>query len=347
MIGTSAPPLVTAEALREIYDRPGLIPVDINLDERRLVWMDIGDTCLVESYFFRSTQRFLEQIPDPLRFSTAIDILDRDDLLGETCYPTGFIYHMGRSGSTLLSKALSRVPSHLVISEAPPHFSIWPLLQGSWQREITLNAQNIRRFRNLTLAMGRKRRDEYRAHFIKFTSYNVLFIDFIRAAFPDAPFLFLYRHPAEVLVAMLKEGPGWGRLKNSDLGAMVAGCAVREVQKLNEPAFYGRCLRQFLSAALEASPEGLTLANYRTLQRNNLPMFLAALNCQADKQDLQLMQDQFDYYSKDDTGQKRFVPDSAEKLREVTPEIQALIRPSLIELFHILEKARNNMVNRL
>jgi hypothetical protein len=34
------------------------------------------------------------------------------------------------------------------------------------------------------------------------------------------------------------------------------------------------------------------------------------------------MKDQFGYYSKDESGWQRFVPDSAEKKKEITPEIE-------------------------
>lgn len=44
MIGTSTRPFTTDRALQEIRDRSGLIPVDIDLNTSRLVWMDIEDT---------------------------------------------------------------------------------------------------------------------------------------------------------------------------------------------------------------------------------------------------------------------------------------------------------------
>lgn len=102
-------------------------------------------------------------------------------------------------------------------------------------------------------------------------------------------------------------------------------------------AFYAKCLARFMTAALQASTEGLSLANYRLLSRDALVQFLAALHYQAESKDLLLMQDQFDYYSKDDTGQQRFVPDSTEKRREITPEIDALVRSALIEPYRKLE----------
>jgi hypothetical protein len=343
MIGSSAPSLLVDEAIGEIGRRPGLIPVDVDPAAGRLVWMDIGDTSLTESYFFRSSQQFLEQTAEAFRFSTSIDVLDEASIVTDACYPSGFIYHMGRSGSTLLSKALSRVPGNLVISEAPPHFFVWPLLLNEWRSPKEGDRAALRRFRHLTLAMGRSRTRGYGAHFVKFTTYVVLFARFISSAFPEVPSLFLYRHPAEVLVAMAREGPGWRRLKDSDFGAFAAGCTVDEVKALSELAFYERCLFRFMRAALEANSQGMTLINYRLLVPDNLTLILSALNHQVEPKELAQMQEQFAYYSKDDTGQRRFVPDSTEKQAGITPEIALLVQRRLIPLYHELEGAENNL----
>ncbi len=347
MIGTDAPPLTVDQAILAIRRRPGVIPVDIDPGQKRLVWMDIGDTPLVESYFFRSTQQLLEQSPDVFHFSTGLDILDEDDIAGEGCYPTAFVYHMGRSGSTLLSRALSAIPAHLVISEAPPHFFIWPLLTDGWQADIPQDERTLRRFRNLTLAMARKRRNAYRRHFVKFTTYNVLFIPFIQAAFPDVPALFLCRHPAEVLVAMAREGPGWRRMKDTDFGAVAAGCSIADVRRLSELAFYARCLNRFMTAAYRASHQGLALANYALLRPDRLSLILAAIDCRPGARDLRLMQAQFDFHAKDDDSDRRpFVPDSEEKRQAVTHEIEALVWPTLVEHYRKLEDAAGNLDRR-
>ena len=346
MIGISAPVLETERAVREIIARPGLIPVDIDLEVNRLVWMDIGSVRLEESFFFVSTHRFLEQTPEPFKFSTGLDILDRSDLLTDGCHPSGFIYHLGRSGSTLLSKALSSVPTHLVVSEAPPQFFIWPLLSGGWRASVSKDEQNIRRFRNLTLALGRRRQNDYDAHFVKFTSYVVLSSDFIQAAFPDVPALFLYRQPAEVLVAMGRQGPGWRRFKNSDFGVAVSGMSRDQLATVGEMAFYAACLRQFMNAALRASTRGLTLANYDLLRRDKLSAFLAALQRPVKPGELQLMQSQFDYNAKDDGGKRRFVSDVVAKRQAVTLESETLLHSGLIELYQHLQNAPGNLIHQ-
>jgi hypothetical protein len=334
------------EVIKQVRQRPGLIPVDIDLNSKRLVWFDIGDHHFAESFFFVSTKRLLPKQRRLYSFTSDVTVLDEQDILTQYVYPTGFIFHMGRTGSTLLSRALARSPRCLVISEAPPQFFIWPVLQGDWLAPLEHTAENKRRYRNLLLAMGRRRRDEHQAHFIKFTTYNVLFINFIRAVFPDVPALFLYRHPAEVLIAFADQGPGWQAAKDEGLGAFVAGCSLSEVESMSIQAFHERFLGRFMAAALQAEVEGLTLSNYRQLDRRHLARILQALNYTAESGELALMQEQFDYYSKDDNQQTRFVPDEIEKQRGITDEIELLAKPRLMPLYEQMEEAANNIVKR-
>jgi hypothetical protein len=64
-------------------------------------------------------------------------------------------------------------------------------------------------YRRLVLAMGRRRLSSHRAHIIKFTSYNIVQFDRIRAAFPATPAIFLFREPAPLLQSYRREPPRW------------------------------------------------------------------------------------------------------------------------------------------
>ena len=131
MSGKTTLYLQHSQIVQEINKRPGLIPIDIDLDNHKLVWFDIADHQLTESYFFISTELLISKQDKPELLTTEISTLASDDILRDYIYPSGFIFHMGRCGSTLLSKALARSPSHLIISEAPPHYLIWEYLKGS------------------------------------------------------------------------------------------------------------------------------------------------------------------------------------------------------------------------
>ena len=50
---------------------------------------------------------------------------------------------------------------------------------------------------------------------MKFSSWNVLYLPLVRAAFPVVPWVFVYRHPVEVMVANLaKNHAVAGHVKN-------------------------------------------------------------------------------------------------------------------------------------
>jgi len=334
------------QIVQEISQRPGLIPINIDQDNHKLVWFDIGDHPLTESYFFTSTDLLIEKQPNPICFTTEISTLASADILTDYLYPSGFIFHMGRCGSTLVSKALARSPHHLVISEAPPHYLIWEYLQGTWLKPLEFSQENLTIYRNLILTMGRKRGSDQRVHFIKFTTYNILFIDFIHQVFPDVPCLFLYRDPAEVIVSFLRQGAGWFRFKDAELVAFVTGCSVEETKAMEGLTFVERFLMRFMSAALEASVEGMRYLNYEQLNPQNLEVVIDAFNCTTSPDQIALMQTQFNFYSRDDSDTTHFVSDKADKQKEITPKIKSCVERNLTGLYYQLEQSERNLASQ-
>lgn len=343
MSGKTTLYLQHSQIVQKINKSPGLIPIDIDKDNHKLVWFDIGDYQLTEGYFFTSTDLLISSQEKPTLFTTEIRTLASDDILTDYIYPSGFIFHMGRCGSTLLSKALARSPKHLVISEAPPHYLIWEYLKGNWLKPLEFSQENLTIYKNLILTMGRKRASDQRAHFIKFTTYNILFIDFIHRVFPDVPCLFLYRDPAEVMVSFLKQGAGWFKLKDSALGAFITGCSVEETKAMTPLTFVEKFLIRFISAALKASFGGLKYLNYEQLTLQNFEVILNAFHSTTFSGQMALMQKQFNFYCRDDSDTTPFVSDKANKRKEITPEIKSCVEGELTKLFHQLERSERNL----
>lgn len=155
--------------------------------------------------------------------TSALDALESIPIPANSLPPTAFIFHAGRCGSTLLAQVLSRSRQNMVFSEAPPHNQIW--------------RKNASGFRNLVLAMGRRRLPSYRAHIVKFTSFNILRFDQIRAAFPGVPSLFLFREPGAMLASWDRGKPAW--LEQASPDAAVESF-FRAALSIRDPDF--RCL---------------------------------------------------------------------------------------------------------
>jgi len=314
------------EIIRKLGTCSGLIPVELDLNKRELIWRNLGQFHNYEGFFGTSLATFaqLRSIGRPgvieESFHTDVDVLESDEILTEYIYPTAFIFHAGRCGSTLLSKSLSRSRSNLVFGEADIHNLIWGIFSNNWQSAPVFGEGEKRLYKHLILAMGRRRLDTHKNHIIKFTSTNMLMIDLIRSVFPDVPALFIYRKPTEVLRSLSRKEPDWATFNSGRLKTFVAGVAA----VISEPEFYQQTINRFFSAALGAEKSGFKFLNYDRLTALDLPMILGALNVSYDQTELSQMQDQFEYDSKSEFKLKPH--EKSEALTEITvsKELDAL-----------------------
>src|SRR4029077_6493953 len=118
--------------------------------------------------------------------------------------PSGFIFHMSRCGSTLVSQMLAALPSNIVVSEASPIDTV--VQAGRWRRDLSEDRQ-ARWLPPIIGALGQKRTGSEQHYFIKLDCWHTLALPLFRRAFPAVPWVFLYRDPVEVLASQVSQ-PG-------------------------------------------------------------------------------------------------------------------------------------------
>jgi hypothetical protein len=115
--------------------------------------------------------------------------------------PSGFIFHMSRCGSTLVSQMLAALESNIVVAEASP-------LDGVVQAQVCKpdlgDECRDRWLRSIVGALGQKRGGDERRYFIKLDCWHSVALPLFRRAFPAVPWIFLYRDPVEVMVSQLR-----------------------------------------------------------------------------------------------------------------------------------------------
>jgi hypothetical protein len=261
--------------------RPGLIPVRLYPVLRTALWMDLNGYHFYEGSFRRSLETYTAiragapHPSEPWRCTSSLDFLSSAPPTTDRIDPTGFIFHAGRCGSTLLAKVLARCREHLVFGEGGPHNQIWPIISGGTDPAHLL-------FRNLLLHTGRRRLPYYRAHIVKFTSFNVVQLEIIRAAFPEVPALFLFRHPAQILASYRRMPPAW---MGNDTG-------IGKIWPSAEAA-----LGDFFQAALRAGPN-LQCLDYADLTPATVPSILRFFHLEPSSADLELMRAEFGWDAK-------------------------------------------------
>lgn len=107
--------------------------------------------------------------------------------------PAGFIFHLSRCGSTLISGCLSELDSTCVFSESPLLTEL--LLDNRLSpAELTIY---LRAFINLQAAAF-----SCRPHMIiKWNAWDIFHWDVIREVYPGVPVIFLVRNPTEILAS--------------------------------------------------------------------------------------------------------------------------------------------------
>jgi hypothetical protein len=172
-----------------------ILPVSVGLENGRAVItrLDFGDAGFAEP-FFRHTIAFARgAVPVVTPYE------DFRAEVGRSREPAGFIFHMSRCGSTLVSQMLKEIAGVRVYGEPPPVNETLVLLPQLPRREV----------RDLLGAVIRAFCARSERAFFKFSSWNVLEYSLFDELFPAVPKLFVVRRPVEVLASIAGRLPGF------------------------------------------------------------------------------------------------------------------------------------------
>jgi hypothetical protein len=171
----------------------GWTPTRISIEEDEPVaeWLWTGEKRF-RAPFFEDDIRECRRLPFAAFFRRTAPLKLAQDL--ETPAPAGFIFHMSRCGSTLVSRMLSSLARVAMISEAPPLDEILREKKVAWLRW-------------MVAALGRRCAPDETHYFLKLDAWHIHSLPLIRQAFPETPWIFLHRDPLEVAVSQLRS-PG-------------------------------------------------------------------------------------------------------------------------------------------
>lgn len=305
-------------AKQQLRDNPQLVPIALNPDRELLYFADLGDHRYREWQHIYSVQQLALGGHIGTAFSVSAKLLDENDLLPAARSPRGFILHVSRCGSTLLGKALARADSIAVINQpAVLQHGFWAWISGNWQQQSRWQPQhddrNARRFRNLVHLLCRQRRAAEQATFIKFISWNSLYVDFIHACFPAVPMLYMYRDPAEVIASVQRETTAILQARHQAQAQFLSQLGSSRLAQTDDLAYlaacYGHCFERIVNTSAPVK-----MLNYAGFNPDTLERILdAAFGLRPEAGQLQQMLQQFQVYSKDDQNATAFKDDSQRK----------------------------------
>jgi len=251
------------DRLTDVSQLEGWVPA-------RFFWREgkpIVDWCYLgaqrfEAAFFEQTIGKCMNRPFNLLFrhQTPIEVLEQLQQTRPGIAPTGFIFHMSRCGSTLVSQMLKAVPTNVVVSEARP---IDATLRAQFAVTETTDDERITWLRWMVSALGQRRLGGEQHFFVKFDAWNTLDLPLIRQAFPDVPWIFLYRDPVEVLVSHFSNRGA--HMIPGVLTPTLFGMDVQTAFSLQPEDYCAKVLASICAAALQHHEDGGRLISYREL----------------------------------------------------------------------------------
>ena len=303
-------------------------------------WSYFGERRLTEPFFEGDVQRGLfKPFNRLIRYCTPIERLGQWLEMHPPIPPKGFIFHMSRCGSTLVSQMLAAVFSNIVVSEASP---VDAVVRARLVKPSLTEDQQELWLRWIIGALGQPRTGSERNLFIKLDCWHTLELPLFARIFPTVPWVFLYRDPVEVLVSQMRM-PGMQMIPGV-LGFESFGIEVAD--RAREPEdFCAHVLARICEPVLQhCGTDKALLVNYRELPQAVWQTILPHFGAVFDNQHRAAMEKAARYDAK--TPIFEFKSDIESKQREASASVRAAAQERLGNLYSRLEAARQAAVDR-
>lgn len=287
-----------------------LTPLDVRWKGGRPVieWCDFRDLAFTDPFFIHTYFRLKEQYTETSTVTTGARAL-RHAVHHGGLIPSGFIFHMSRCGSTLVSRLFGSSSRILSLGEPDP-------VLGMLEFPENISGENrVAWLRDLILTLGRPRRRSETFFLIKFTSYNLFALPLIRQAFPLVPWVFVYRDPVAVMASVRRNPTGFMRMKaRPDEADRYLGIGRKTIVEISEEEYLARFLARMCEFILEQAriggPGEVLLVDYARLPAAVTDEIAPFLGIDLAEEDKQTMKSLLNFWSKDRRGERRFDPGS-------------------------------------
>ncbi len=281
--------------------------------------------------------RFSEPFNLLFRRQTPIELLGDIYECGRGIAPTGFIFHVSRCGSTLVSQMFAALRKNIVISEASVSDKI--IRADTLFPNVSIE-QKITWLRWLFNALAQKRFTEEENFFVKFDSWSVLDLSLIEAAFPNTAWIFMYRDPVEVIVSNLRQ-PGMQMIPGA-VEAIFPKMSLIEILQLSTEERFARTIGAFCEAALEkaGSPNGKFI-NYNQLPKIVTNEICRHFGVSFTDEEIEKMNRSSKFHAK--TPQVEFKSDSAAKRKEASDAVVCSAEKYVNPFYERLEQTRSRI----
>lgn len=316
----------------------GWVPIRFYWKEQQptIDWCYMGRDRFIDPFFNQTIELCLRRRFNLLfRHQTSTDVLSQWAEQRPGLLPSGFIFHMSRCGSTLVSQMLASLSDNIVISEAG---LIDSALRARSHNSSVTDDERAAWLKWIVSALGQPRAGTERRLFIKFDAWTILDFDIVRRAFPTVPWLFLYRDPIEVLVSQL--GRRAAHMIPGVIHPETFGIDYQSAIAMSPEEYCARILAGICDCALQHRKDGGFLLNYTQLPDAvvNQALDFFGVNCSSEELEIICNAAKLDAKNPALT----FENDSQEKQKRASGAAREAAATWLYPVYEKLEAARHS-----
>ena len=234
--------------------------------------------------------------------------------------PAAFLFHISHCGSTLTSRLFHTMPNTISLSEPMVLNKVLILREQLGDSGVTALLRKLIPILGYA-CMQEPREQQY---VIKFSSWCVLAIDLIKAAFPEVPCVFIYRDPREVMPSLhrvcSKRGGLFRRIGIVKEGRSALG--FPDWEGLSYEAECAQLMATFFHQFWDARESFDHVLEYHSIKTEIIPIMEEVLGQQIGARTMERLEETMSYNAK---RKGKFEPDSLKKKKALTSEMQAAI----------------------
>lgn len=320
----------------------GWLPVDAVVVDGRpgLWWMDMSDVSLAEPFFQQTVERAKAENNQRGERFTEFDVLLQLEKALDSVTPTGFIFHSSRCGSTLVANACRAITNSIVLSEANAIDKLVArFITDAPEGTVKESIYSVF-LRGVVHALGQRRSGREEHLFVKFACCSFAQIARITRIWPKVPWIFLYRDPVETIVSNMQNVPPWLLDNDRRILASIAGTSSVEIAEMRLEELCARTIGSLFSTAHRVAGHNSMLVNYNQLSVPVIFSVLRFFKVSSSADELPAIERASQVYSKEASGTRAFVADTAAKRELASDLIREMAERWAMEPYRQLEEKR-------
>jgi hypothetical protein len=304
-------------------------------------WLYLGAKPFTDP-FFEGTIYHEAQTPfnSLFRFRTPLALLADWHAASPGLRPAGFIFHLSRCGSTLVTRMFAALPENLVLSEPGVVDRVLRAHETAPGAPLEVRAAWLQW---VLSALAQPRTGQERRLFVKLDPRNIADLPLLLHAFPQTPWIFVYRDPVEVLVSNLRAPARF--LTPGILSPEFVQLDAAEIAAMAEDEYAARVIGIVArTAARHAAAAPALLIEYTQLPGAVLDTVAPHFGLQFTP--AQAVQVEQAAHADAKHPARPFAPDGEAKRRQATPRLRELAERWIAPHYARLEELRRDALRR-